>query len=306
MLVNSVSLVNQSSNPAFKASLEEQMFSKLNDGDIRRIAWAKASQDVNDKKHRKIDNTLFYSLPIAGGISAAVREISPEAIAKYGKKNVRAIRLARFGVVTAAWTAGLAALGALWGAKDYLAKKVDIIKNNPVMSSVVTFVAGFGVLAGVNKFGAKGLNKLLSSVDEKKIVPVFNKVRNALNNSKILNKIAEFGTKTPSPIKDIARNAAELAPLLVIGTQIGHLFGHQRARAQVAVNNYQDLKQAQSIIRDNISDDNIDSKINQKQTISDLHAQYEQMLKTKPIMDASTKEPITFEQYVKLATTMVK
>lgn len=305
MQVNSVSLSQNANNTAFKASVEEQLFAKLKDRDLRDIAWKKASHDVNDRKHRAIDNALFVTLPLAGGLSAAAAKLSPEALAKFGKNNARALKFARFGLVSASWAAGLAALGVLWDTKDFLAKKIDVIRNNPVISSIATFAAGFGVLAGVDKLGTKAIVKAINMADNEKILSVLKKVRNGLNNSKILNKASELAAKFPSPIKDIARGTAELAPLLVIGTQIAHMFGHQRVKTQVAYKNYDDLKQARQNIRENIADEQIDKHF-QKKTIAQLHNEYEQMLKTKPVIDAQTQEPITFEQFVKLATTYVK
>ena len=302
MQVNSVSLSASAHNTAFKATPEEHVFAGLRDKDLRKIAFAKASDDVNDRKHRAIDNTLFFALPLAGGLSAAVRDFTPEAIAQIGKKNIRSLRLARFGLVSASWAAGLAALSALWNTKDYLAQKVDIIKNNPVISSVATFAAGFGVLAAVDKYGFKGLMKVINSVDDKKVMPYIKKARTALNNSKILNKASEYISKFPSPIKDMAKGAAELAPLLIIGTQIAHMFGHQRVKTNVATKNYEDLKQAQEKVRENIADERIDAS---RKTIADLHDEYELMLQTKPIIDKRANEPVTFEQFVKLATTIV-
>lgn len=81
------------------------------------------------------------------------------------------------------------------------------------------------------------------------------------------------------------------------------MFGHQRAKAHVASRNYDDLRQAQEMIREDIADEKINSR---RKTIADLHSEYEQMLKTKPVMDAQTNEPISFEQFIKLATTFVK
>ena len=172
-----------------------------------------------------------------------------------------------------------------------------------MISSVATFAAGFGVLAVVDKYGHKGLMKVISSVDDKKVMPYIKKIRTALNDSKVLNKASEYISKFPSPIRDMARGAAELAPLLVIGTQIAHMFGHQRVKTNVATKNYNDLKQAQEMIRENIADEKIDAH---RKTIADLHEEYEQMLQSKPIIDKRTNEPVTFEQFVKLATTIVK
>ncbi len=305
MQVSSVSLGSNAHSTAFKASMEEQIFATLRDRDLRDIAWAKASKDVNDKKHHRLDNALLLALPLAGGLSAVAQKLPPEAVARFGAHNMRAVKFARFGLISASWAAGLTALGALWNTKDYLAKKVDIIKNNPVISSIATFAAGFGVLAGVDRLGAKGLVKLINSVDGKKVLPHLRKARNFLNNNKFINKASEFIAKFPSPIKDIARGTAEFAPLIVIGTQIAHIFGHQSVKSKVAGRNYEELKQAQQNIRDNIADEKINSSV-QKKTIADLHAEYEQMLQSKPIMDAQTNKPITFEQFVKLATTYVK
>jgi len=305
MQVSSVSLSSNARNTAFLASPQEQLFATLKDHDLRNMAWAKASRDVNDRKHHRLDNALFLTLPLAGGLSAIAQKFPPEAVAKFGTHNMRAVKFARFGLISASWAAGLTALGALWGAKDYLAKRVDIIKNNPVISSIATFAAGFGVLAGVDKLGTKGLVKVIEKVDSKKVLPYLRKARNVLNESKVLNKASEFMAKFPSPIKDIARSTATLAPLLVIGTQIGHIFGHQSVKNRVAQRNYEELKQAQENIRQDIADERINNSI-KKKTIAELHDEYEQMLKTKPVMNAQTKEPITFEQFVKLATTYVK
>ena len=305
MQVNSVSLGSNAHSTVFKASMEEQIFATLRDRDLKDLAWAKASKDVNDKKHHAIDNALLLSLPLAGGLSAVAQKIPPEAVAKFGARNIRAVKFACFGLISASWGAGLAALGALWSAKDYLAKKVDIIKNNPVISSIATFALGFGVLAGVDRLGSKGLVKLINSVDGKKVLPLLRKARNFLNNNKFINKASEYMAKFPSPIKDIARGAAEFAPLIVIGTQIAHIFGHQSVKSKVANKNYEDLRLAQQNIRDNIADERIE-RTPLKKSILDLHEEYEQMLQTKPIKDAKTGEPVTFEQFVKLATTYVK
>ena len=81
------------------------------------------------------------------------------------------------------------------------------------------------------------------------------------------------------------------------------MFGHQRVKTNVAARNYEDLKQAQQNVRENIADEKIDVS---RKTIAELHDEYEQMLQTKPIIDKRTNEPVTFEQFVKLATTIVK
>lgn len=305
MQVNSVSLSQNATGMAFKATPEEHLFASLKDRDLKQIAWEKASKDVNDKKHRKLDNLLFYSLPIAGGISASTNAFAPKVVKKIGAHNLRALKLARFGSVAAGWAAGLAALDLLWNTKDYLAGKVNVIRNHPAISAITTFIAGFGVLSLVNNASFKGLKNIVNSKQVEKMVPTLRKMSKALNESKVLNKTSEFLSKFPSPIKDMAKGAARFAPLIVIGVQIAHLFNHQRVKAQVTVRNFEELKKAQQLIKEDIADEKIEKRTNKK-TIADLHAEYEQMLKTKPIIDAQTKKPVTFEEFVKLATTIVK
>ena len=257
MQVNSVLSSSNANNPAFKASLQEQLYASLKDRDLKSIAWAKASHDVNDKKHRRLDNALFLTLPLAGGLSALARTYTSGVVEAFGAKNIRALRTLQFAKHTAAWGVGLAALGLLWNAKDYLATKIDIVKNNPVISSIATFVAGFGVLAAVDKAGIKALSKIINSIDDKTAVSAAIKARKVLNNSELLNRASKFASKFPSPIKDMAKGAASFAPLIVICTQIGHMFGHQRVKSQVAQRNYEELKQAQENIREKILDEKI-------------------------------------------------
>ncbi len=305
MQVNSVSLSQNAANMAFKATPEEQIFANLKDRDIRHIAFAKASNDVNDRKHNMIDKALYLSLPLAGGLSSALRKYPPELVEHIKPHNMRSFRVMQFAKSAAGWGAGLAALSVLWDVKDYLAQRVDFIKNNPVMSFIGTFAAGFGVLAAVDKAGTKLIDKFAKVADSEKVLKSIVKFRDTLNNSKVLNKVSKFVSKFPSPIKDIGRTAAVFAPLIVIAVQIGHMFNHQSVKAQVVNRNYEELKQAQQNIKDHIADEKLDATV-VKKSISDLHKDYEKMLSNKPVMDAKTGEPITFEQYVKLATTFVK
>ena len=67
MQVNSISSVNQS----FKGSISKEVFAALSDDDLKVLAYKKASDDVNDKKHNRIDKALFLSSPVIGGLAAA-------------------------------------------------------------------------------------------------------------------------------------------------------------------------------------------------------------------------------------------
>lgn len=66
MQVNSVSLAGNTKNASFKSMQREfETLAALDDNQVRQIAYAKASHDVNDKKHKRISNALYFSIPIA-------------------------------------------------------------------------------------------------------------------------------------------------------------------------------------------------------------------------------------------------
>ncbi len=256
MQVGSVSSSNYAHSNTFKGSPEEEIFARLKDRDIRQIAWKKASIDVNDKKHRNIDRAIICSLPLAGGIAAAAAEL-PAGIGK----SARITRLGRFGVATAMYTAGLLAVKAVWDSKDFLAKKSQTVKNfvteNPVISTLAALAVGFAAIVGVNRGGNKLITKAAQMLDKKglsgKVIEQSRQLSKALNESKILNKASEFLKKVPAPIKEVGKVAAEFAPWIVIGTQFSHSYGHQQVKANVASKNYDELKEAQAIIRQDLA-----------------------------------------------------
>lgn len=310
MQVSSVS--NSFNPPSFRASREEQAFSRLDDSDLRKMAYAKASNDVNDKKHRRIDKALYYSLPLAGGLVAV-------AGGKFSGKYARINRLGVFGAVAGVWALGLAALNAVWGVKDVAAKTSgkakEFFDNHQLLTNIGLLAAGIGAITAVDKYTPKALkaikNFAAKRLDEKSKVRIVNSANeklerfaNGLNTNKYINKAVDFLKSAPAPIKATAKAVADWAPWIVIGTQLAHSFGHENVKAKETIKEYDNLKTAQQIVRDDIADEKIKKDVN-KMTIKDLHKKYEQMLAQNPIMDVDTDEPITFKQFVQLATAEV-
>ena len=234
--------VNPISTTSFKASEQEMIFADLKDGDLRQIAYEKAKQDTNDKFHRKLDKAIYLSLPLAGGLSV----LGSGEIA--GK--LRGQKLGAFTNATAKWILGFMAVDAIFGAKHLLERKSEKINNfnqkHPFIANLTAFSAGFTALSGV----FVGFNNLFNKHAE----PLFSaeKFNNVLNNSKILNKMSELIAKMPSSAKAIGKKALVYAPLILIATQIAHMFSHEKTKIVEYTKNYNGLKQAQNEVRENI------------------------------------------------------
>ncbi len=248
----------QNNHLNFKASFEEFGFASLDDKDLKRLAYNKAVGDVNDKKHRKIDNALYYSLPVVAGVSSLAHDISGLLLPT---TKVRGVKLARAGVVAGIWGTAIGALSLLSAGEALLTKKVksvrDFVNDHPVAAFVGHFAAAIGTVYATGKFGSKLLNKFSGNII-KNIMQV-NNFDKVLNNNKILNMAENLITKLPSSIKDIGKTALKWAPAVVMATQIGHYFGHDLKKSKQAEKNYEELKIAQNIIRQDILDEIIDN-----------------------------------------------
>lgn len=265
MQVGAVSLSNKVN---FKASDEEYIFASLNDKALRHVAYNQACEQVNDKRHKKINNALYYSLPIVGGLSTLASKV---ALKQEGNlavlapaTKIRGIKLMRAGAITGVWTAALASIALVAGAENLLYKKSqsvkDFVNEHPIISTVGTLVTAFGAIYGVNKVGGKLLGKLGNYI-EKNISKV-NKFDNALNNSKILNSAENLISKLPTSIKSLGATALKWSPVAVMATQIAHYFGHEKVKNNQAYQNYSQLKDAQEIIREDIANEVAENIVN--------------------------------------------
>lgn len=259
MHVNSIS-AGSSVNQSFGQSNIERL-ANLSEEDIRKLSYKKASHDVNDKKHKRITNTLYYSLPLAAGIAAAIRNPGKaEAVIKAGKKatkNInlgRAIRFNNFVSTVASWGVTLLAVDAIFGGKRALDKHVksvgDFSKEHPILSVLGTMGVATVAMLGFGKLYTKGLNKLVSTLPKEKLDKAAVELAQKLNKNKVLNGISKKLAKVPSGIKNFAAGVIDYSPMLLVATSIVHSFSHQNAKNLEVQNNYRDLKIAQAQARE--------------------------------------------------------
>lgn len=254
--------VNSINSVSFKGSPIEESFANLNDRDLKEIAYKKASKQTNDKKHRRIDNTMFYSLPLAAGAATLADKVAIQGIKADRIRSIKALRALG---TTASWGATLAGFSAIWGAKNLVEKhsKVarDFSEKHPFISTVGTFVGGIAAMVGINNGFAKLAEKQAAKAISYSSLKILAKAKNALNNSKILNKAAEILAKTPSSIKTAGKGALAFAPIILIATSLIHQINHDGVKAKQAAKNYDELKISQEIIRQDLAQGAIEEEV---------------------------------------------
>ncbi|MBO5385669.1 hypothetical protein J6A64_05070 [bacterium] len=220
-----------------RAMLEE--FAKADDRALRKAAAQITETQVDSKKHKRISNAIFWSIPLFAGAAAAV-----------AVTGGRIPMLKQFAKTAASWAASFAAIDLTFAGKRALNKNSESAREfdrkHPVLSTVLTIGASIGAMflggAAVNKLAGKFGPKLVAQA--KKL-----KVDKFIKESKVINKLSEWAGKAPSSLKSLGKGLLDWSPLMLAFTSLAHTSSHERAKATQTVNNYTQLKEAQSQVR---------------------------------------------------------
>ena len=221
-------------------------FANLPDRDIKRIAYKQAATSVEDKKHKRIDNAIFYSIPLAAGVAAAA------------KKAPRIGRVGNFVFGAMSWALPFLAVDTVAAVKNKIEKHSKAARNfnekQPVVSMLATLglsLAGYSALMrGGSKYIIKNEEKILS-----KFGPLVDKLSKGLESSKVLNKASELTAKVPSSVKDISKSILDFGPWALLLSSLTHTITHNSAKTKEYVTNYNNLKEQQSAVREALSRD---------------------------------------------------
>ncbi|MBD5401717.1 hypothetical protein HDR58_02790 [bacterium] len=262
MQVNSVS----AAQPSFKSYQSDlEAFANLSDRDVRKLAYAKASQSVNDKKHKRIGAAIMYSIPVVAGIAAAVKSPSTLLLPLKGAANVnfsRAGRLVNFASTTLNWLGTFAIIDTIFGIKRHIDKKSpamrDFAKENPVISTLATLGLSVASVYGASKGFSKLLNKFVPKDLTKAQIKNLVKYNKKLTDNKVLNSLSKNLDKVPSALKQIGKTALDWAPMAMIFGSLAHSMGHQRVKAEEYSKNYNDIKTAQALVREGLAQESVD------------------------------------------------
>ena len=265
MHLNSVSLASQSfegkNRPQQKRMVEitPEKFANMDDRDLKILANITAANQVNDKKHRKINNTMFALLPTAGGLAVLA---GSKGLSRLGK-------LGAFFGGSMAMTAGLFAVDKMLDGKNALERKIpklrEVREKHPMLTMGATIAGLFAALTLGGRGLVKAANKLLPKVTDTKLyAKVAPKVTKGLeraskflDNHAGLNKVSKLVHKLPSSIKSAAKWVASYSPAILAGGIFAHGLNHVNVRNRVAMDNFVQLKEAQEEVRQNLMDSEI-------------------------------------------------
>lgn len=229
----------------------------LNDSDVRKIAYAKTMATVEDDKHRKISKGMFYAIPLAAGIATAA--LNP------GKSRLLTKELSGFSgrlmngaKATASWAAIIGLVEAMRGTRNFVENKSPEIKKANRENPFLAFVGTAAAFLGIAALGAKYLPKLaekgLKHIKPESIARFENKIVDmgkSLNNKNwvkgLRNQVSKTNdNKALSPLKTVGEFALSWAPSLLLWGGVFHSINHSFVKNREFVNNYSDIKNAQT------------------------------------------------------------
>lgn len=263
---NSVQSFGQHKKPTRQEMLEA--FANLNDKQLQQLAIAKADKKYSEKKFRKTQNRIFYSIPIVGALASAITSPQlikiPEALAKtenlerMGKfvaDRARSIKFNRFVGGAVLGTAAFATFDLILKGKRHLENKNktagEFAKKHPFLS----MLGGLAVTAGVLIGGGLGLSKLAGKASSKMGIGTLRRLakgKNLLNNNKILNKTSELISKSPAIVKSFAKGALNFAPWLLVLGSLTNSISYSNGKTREIYKNYDHLKTAQAKVRETL------------------------------------------------------
>lgn len=224
----------------------------LDDRAIRRKAFERASEQVDDKRNRKVTNTLLYSAPIASGVATALLSDSSKTTLFSKQISGVAGRMAK-GLKTAAFlTTALAAIDLLGiGRKKAAEKSKDVRKfdsQHPTLSFMGTLAAGIAMLTAL-PYGIVRVGKLFSPKFTAKLGNKVGKIAKSINNSNVVDvakhSYNKLGEKSPEWLKSIGAIALDWSPAaLLLGGVYNSVKGNSDKTAAY-IQNYNQMKEKQ-------------------------------------------------------------
>lgn len=229
----------------------------LDDNYIRQIAYAKTVATVEDKKHRKITNGMFLSIPFVAGLATAL--LSPSKSVVLGKQiSGVAGRMVNGAGSAASWGVLLGLATAVNSAFGIAEKKSPEVRKFTRENPVITFIGQIGAFIGTVALGGKYLPKMVNGIANhikpQSLEKIANKVvrgANGLNNSKVTKKAVNMAqnfanNKYFEPLKSVAKTALNWAPSLLLWGGVLHSINHNNVKQSEFVKNYSEMKDYQA------------------------------------------------------------
>ena len=221
----------------------------MSDNDLQKIAYLQTAERFDNKKQRRVTNALFYTAPLAAGLSTAL--LSERSATTLFSKEISGVagRLAKGAKVAAVWTAALAAIDLLGAIKNKISENSSEVrkfdKEHPFLSLGTMLALGLGAITLVNK-GAGKLGSLKAPDVMKKYT---GKAAKAINSNGLVNKakngLLKLSEKTPAALQDIGATILELSPAAFLFGGLFHSIASNGAQNRDFINNYHTLRNRQ-------------------------------------------------------------
>lgn len=221
------------------------------DNVVRQIAIDSAIKSSNQERHKKINNALWYSIPLVAGLSAAILNKGKTTL--FTKEITGVAAKLTSGLKHAAgWALALGTVDTIIAGKKLLTKKSETAENFERKHGFTTFALTFGAGLAAMRYVPKALSKLYSKINPKiigKLAESTGKIADRINDNKKIKSMNEFfariGKKVPSVVKESGKIAVSFAPdALLAGTLLNSLaYGFKTANSANA--NYNYLKDTQ-------------------------------------------------------------
>ena len=218
---------------------------------VRDYSYYQAMKKVQDKKHKKIANALWYSIPVAAGLSAAI--LTKGKSSMFGKEVSGLAAKVTNGIKSALpWAVTLGVADLVVGTHKYVTQNSptakDVERKHPFMSFLGLLGVGLVALTCV----PRGIGKLYNKIGPKTMGKLAKGVENTGN---LLNKIkmpefmsnigAKISKKAPSALKNVTKTAIDAAPEALLIASLFHSINHSYNRSNEFHKNYSGIKEAQ-------------------------------------------------------------
>lgn len=222
----------------------------MDDNTIRQIAYMQTASKIDEKKNRKVTNALFYSAPLAVGLSNAI--LSKNGNTRIFSKNITGLagRMAKGLKIAAIWTAALGAIDLLGFGKRKLAENSSEVRKfdreHPFLSFATIIAAGIGAITLVNK----GAGRLAKVKAPKFMQNLTGKAEKFINKNGVITSIkkgiSNLAQKTPSSLKDFGETLLSWSPTALLFGGLFHSIASSNAESREFAKNYTALKERQT------------------------------------------------------------
>ncbi len=226
-------------------------FINADDIEIRRQALAFANDVTDNKKHRKVSNAMFASVPLVAGLASAILTKGDSTFLSKPVSGVAA-KIGNGIKTGAVWSLLLGSVSLVGKASRELSKDSESVRKFNSDHPFLSFVAAVGAAVLTMTAGIKGLNYVASKLKPSQVFSIRSKVgkaANAINKNGFVKsaskKLSNFKAKVPSPIKSFAKVMISWAPDILLIGGIFHNINHEAKRGYVFSNAYNSVKERQ-------------------------------------------------------------